>query len=402
MVNMGNPKKRAQTPPPSYPITPPSTCGPHKRVRFGTAELIDTNGFTNLRHSINCKEGESPSDFFEDPKEGSDTELFDSNDNEESISSTEDSAATSSPKCTPSPVSILSKHDPFSSLALAIDIPASTPTPTITEPFRFLDLPVSVRNRVYTHLLVIPALICVRQNHTSFSDEKKAFLYIERRAFLPGIAYALPQLVASGPKTRFSCFRHTNIAILRVNKEIFAEAKAVLYGKNDWEIVRPTNELTPPPDYSVRLFPQGCQRLVTRLSIKIRSFYDLEWLLLESGYSELRTFYRGLVCLMLLLELEDVGKGFGKKWARKAGENWAGYVQRLQGEITKELFRKMKEKVKDTKVVPVWTNLRVLFDGESYAVGASGGEVEAAEQVKREELRKGMMESWERFKKGRK
>ncbi|EDU48542.1 hypothetical protein L13192_09079 [Pyrenophora tritici-repentis] len=400
MVKMVNLKKRSATPPSSYPITPPSTCGPHKRVRFGTAELIDTNGFRDLRHSTISKEGESPSGFFEDPKEGSDTELFDINDYKESSSFTDNIATTLSPASTPSPVSILSKHDPFSSLALAIDAPSSTPTPTITEPFRFLDLPVSIRNRVYTHLLVIPALICVRQNHTSFSDERKAFLYTEGRACLPGIAYALPQLVVSGPKTHFSRFRHTNIAILRVNKEIFAEAKAVLYGKNDWEIVRPTNELTPPPDYSVRLFPQGCQRLVTRLSIKIRSFYDLEWLLLGGGCIDIRRFYRGLVCLTLLLELEDVGKGFGKNWAWKSGEKSAGYVQRLQDEIAKELFRKVKDKAKDTKIVPAWMNLRILFDGESYTARVVGHEVKAAEQVKREELTQGMMESWELFRKG--
>ncbi|KAF7570834.1 hypothetical protein PtrCC142_001810 [Pyrenophora tritici-repentis] len=354
MVKMVNLKKRSATPPSSYPITPPSTCGPHKRVRFGTAELIDTNGFRDLRHSTISKEGESPSGFFEDPKEGSDTELFDINDYKESSSFTDNIATTLSP--------------------------ASTP--------------------VYTHLLVIPALICVRQNHTSFSDERKAFLYTEGRACLPGIAYALPQLVVSGPKTHFSRFRHTNIAILRVNKEIFAEAKAVLYGKNDWEIVRPTNELTPPPDYSVRLFPQGCQRLVTRLSIKIRSFYDLEWLLLGGGCIDIRRFYRGLVCLTLLLELEDVGKGFGKNWAWKSGEKSAGYVQRLQDEIAKELFRKVKDKAKDTKIVPAWMNLRILFDGESYTARVVGHEVKAAEQVKREELTQGMMESWELFRKG--
>ena len=168
--------------------------------------------------------------------------------------------------------------------------------------------------------------------------------------------------------------------------------------------MRPTNELSPPPDYSIRLFPPGCQRLVTQLSIKIRSFYNLDdglLLLLRGGrFNQLAKFYPGLVSLTLILELEAAGRGFGKTWARKRGEKWVAYVQRLYDDIAKELFRKTMGKAKDAKVVPVWMNLRVLFDGESYVEGAGGGAVEGTDLVKRRELRQGMVEAWELFKKG--
>ena len=52
-------------------MTPPSTCGLHKRVRFSTAEVIDTNGYANLRHCTKGREGESPKGFFQGLQEGS-------------------------------------------------------------------------------------------------------------------------------------------------------------------------------------------------------------------------------------------------------------------------------------------------------------------------------------------
>ncbi|KAL1606792.1 hypothetical protein SLS60_004199 [Paraconiothyrium brasiliense] len=98
----------------------------------------------------------------------------------------------------------------------------------ITAPFPFLKLPLSIRKIVYSILLVVPGLICVRQNHTCYHDEEKAFLYAEARLLVPGIAYALPQITVGGFKVRLSRFRYANAGILRASKEVLAEAKAVM------------------------------------------------------------------------------------------------------------------------------------------------------------------------------
>ncbi|KAF1851716.1 uncharacterized protein K460DRAFT_254509, partial [Cucurbitaria berberidis CBS 394.84] len=295
--------------------------------------------------------------------------------------------------------SVLEKHDPFASLALAIDSPA-----TNTCPFPFMMLPLSVRNKVYEYLLVVPGIICVRQKHTSFHDERRAFLYAEHREYLPGIAYALAQLTVDGYKIRFACFAATNINILRASKEIYAEAKTVLYGKNAFEIVKPTNEMSPPPDFSVRLFPSGCQRLVTKLNIRLRSFYDLHWLL-SGGYNVIKNHYRGLDTLTLILEMDVASKGFGKEWSRKEQENWRVYVQRLQGNLRKDLFGDTK--LVKAKLIPTWINLRVLFGGESYDEKfytppniANAPDSELVEHTKRDELKRALVEAWELFKKG--
>ncbi|KAL1792797.1 hypothetical protein ACET3X_009304 [Alternaria dauci] len=389
---MDLPFGRQQTPPCSSLLTPPSTGGPQKRVRF--SDIDDFNNKARRANAVN--EGESPNAFFEEP-ETLDAETRDDSDDSESTPSANNTVPPS-----PAPVvslmakpTALEKHDTFASLALTINAPATT----TTEPFRFMDLPISVRNQVYTHLLVVPGLICVRQKHTAFHDEKKAFLYTERREFLPGIAYALVHFHVDGHKTRFSLVGCTNINILRVNKEIFSEAKAILYGKNAFEIVRPTNELSPPPDFSVRLFPTGCQRLVTKLNIKIRTFYDLHWLL-SGGYNVMKNYYRGLVSLTLILEMDSTSKGFGKTWARAGAEKWATYVQRLQVEMAKELVKKVKVQGTDIKIIPTWMNLRVLFSGEGYDE-AMGTVVDlgGVQRVKQDEMRQGLTEVWELLKK---
>jgi hypothetical protein len=385
-------------------MSPPPTGGLYKRVHFAEPEIAKTDSNKKSRHLDKSKEGESPEGFFEEVYEGSDTEVHESSEDESTPSA--DDTSPSSPVSTTSIATkstALEKHDAFASLALAIDGPN-----TITGLFPFLQLPLSVRSKIYEHLLVVPGLICVRQKHTSYHDEKKAFLYAERREFLPGIAYALVQLTVGGYKVRFFRFSNTNINILRANKETYAEAKVVLYGKNNFEIVKPTNELCPPLDFSVHLFPTGCQRLVKELNIRIRSFYDLHWLL-SGGYNVLKNYYRGLDTLTLILEIDSVSKGFGKMWRRKEQEKWTIYIQRLQGDLTKELFRKMK--TNNTKVVPTWMNFRVLFTGESYdeklcatnnTANANTNIDEIAEQAKRDELRQALVETWELFKKGAK
>jgi hypothetical protein len=375
------PYERPQTPPPrSYPMTPPPTGGQDKRTRFAETETGS---------NVKSKEGESPNSFFEEVASYlEDYEISDS-ETDPSVSDSAPSSPVSATSEAPKTIT-LQKHNPFASPVVADIVSA-----TFNGPFPFMKLPLSVRRRVYEHLLVVPGIICVRQKHTSFHDEKKAFLYAERREFLPGIAYALAQLTVDGCKIRFSRFASTGINILCANKEVYTEAKAILYGKNAFEIVKPTNELCPPPDYSVRLFPTGCQRLVRDLNIRIRSFYDLSWLL-NGGYNTLKNFYRGLQTLTLMLELDTANKGFGKAWCKKAGEKWTEYVERLRGEVAKELFRKMKKKT--GKVVPTWMNLRVLFSGEAYDGMVGGGE--GVEKVMRDELRQGLVETWELFKKG--
>jgi hypothetical protein len=387
---MANPIERPQTPSPTYPMTPPPTGRHEKRARFAEAE---SGSNFKSRHTVKSKEGESPDASFE--KLASDAELNESSDNE-TITSASDTAPSSPVSATSKTLKTTTLQYPelFASLAIAVNISA-----TFTNPFPFMKLPLSVRRRIYEYLLVVPGLVCVRQNYTASVDETRTSLNAERREFLPGIAYALAQLSVDGYKIRFSRFASTNINILRTSKEVYAEAQVILYYKNAFEIVKPTDELCPPPDYGVRLFPTGCQRLVTRLNIRIRSFYDLNWLL-DGGYDTIKNFYRGLNTLTLILELDSANKGFGKAWARNKGEMWAEYVDRLRDEVSKELLRKMKKSTSGgTTVVPTWMHLRVLFSGESYD-GMFGGGGERAEKVKRDELRVGLVETWESFRKG--
>jgi hypothetical protein len=393
---MNRPVERTRTPPLSYLMTPPPTGGHDKRARFAGAKTIDTGTNTQSRHSVHNKEGESPDDFFEELAFL--TEILENSDNE-SISSASDTAPSS-------PISAISetpKFDTSMKHKLCADFVPTvnfTATATPTGPFSFMKLPLSVRKRVYEHLLVIPGLICVRQNHTASlsPSSSQALLSVERRSLLPGIASAHASLSVSGPKVPLPRIDSTNTAILCASKEVYAEAKTILYAGNAFEIIRPTNELSPPPDFSVRLFPVGCQKLVTSLNIKIRSFYDLDWLL-SGGYNSIKNSYRGIKTLTLVLELDSIGKGFGKMWARKEGEGWNEYVKRLHGEVAKELFRKMKKKGGSEKFVPGWMELRVLFTEEAYddKVGGAGAEVE---QVKRDELKQGLVQTWKLFKKG--
>jgi hypothetical protein len=104
-----------------------------------------------------------------------------------------------------------------------------TPASVTASPFPFTKLPPSVRKKIYTLLLVVPGLVCVRQNHTAYHTAEKAFLYAEPRLLLPGIAYALPQVTAGGFKIRFSRFHGVNAGVLRVSREVHGEARAVLY-----------------------------------------------------------------------------------------------------------------------------------------------------------------------------
>jgi hypothetical protein len=354
------------------------------------------------RSQTKVKEGESISEFFDDYSESSNAKVIHDGDvsrlplDSSSVSSKGDlSVITTATSLTPTDVenAVLDKPESPTPLIAAVH------TAIDNKPFPFLNLPASCRKRIYQHLLVIPSLICVRQNHTAFHHEPKAFLYAEPRDLLPGISYALTQLTVDGPKSRFSKSPTTNLNILLTNKEIFTEARAVMYSMNAFEIVKPTNELSPQPDFSIPLFPPGYQRLVTSLNIKIRSFYDLDWIL-SGGYNVIKNYYRGLNTLTLLLELDSATKGFGRAWARKSGEKWTAYIKRLRGEMGRDLFGDKK-----AGLVPVWVDLRVLFSGEAYGFSVNDNVVAVMsgmrdEREKQEELRRGLVESWELFKKG--
>lgn len=229
------------------------------------------------------------------------------------------------------------------------------------DPFPFEKLPLSVRNRVYDYLLVVPALICVRQKHTTYHHDKNAYLAIEQQNLLPGIAHAAAQLTVDGFKFRFSRFRSTNVSILQTSKKIYAETRAVLYGSNDFEIRCPSLEFNPPPNFKIRLFPSGCQGLVRNLNIRFRAFYPLQWLL-YGGYAEIKDAYCSLATLTLIFELETARKGFAKLACKREGESWTSYVERLQRLLAAQFLAQDA----NAKMFPAWINFRVLFDGDRY------------------------------------
>ncbi|KAH9864884.1 hypothetical protein IAQ61_008829 [Plenodomus lingam] len=188
-----------------------------------------------------------------------------------------------------------------------------------------------------------------------------------------------------------------------VNKEVHAEAKAVLYSQNDFEIIKPTNELAPPPDYSVRLFPSRCQRLVTKLIIRIHSVYDLRWLL-NGGYNVIKNYYRGLASLTLILEKQSTTRDLSKKWARKEEEKWTAYIKRLQVDLSHDLFDAKKSKMV-VKAIPTWINLHILFTGEAYIETSRASNTDLTgeqmtEQIRRDEIKHTPVDTLELFKKG--
>lgn len=271
-----------------------------------------------------------------------------------------------------------------------------------------MKLPLPVRNRVYDFLCVVPALICVRQNHIVYHAERQAYLHAEHRELLPGIAYALAQLTVDGYKFRFARFRSTNVNILQASKKVHAEAKAVMYSANDFEILRPSLEFSPPPNFKIPLFPRGYQGLVRKLNIRIRAFYPLQWLL-NGGHADLKDAYRDLDSLTLIFEMEVAQKGFGKRACRIEGEAWVPYVQRLRNLLAVELYGQ----VEVDKNMPIWINFRVLFDGDRYddaaelhhgglATIAAGSATASSERAKEDAsrlgMKRGLAEAFELFK----
>jgi hypothetical protein len=385
-----------KTPPHSvYPLTPPSTGQSVKRVRFADLAEIDSGSKRLTQHA----EGDVLSRLSKQIQESTSARA-DNVDTDASLPIGGESATQIAiPSVTPVHFrkSIIEKNELFASLAITIE------TPVLEKPFPFMKLPLAIRARIYEHLVVVPVMICVRQNHTAFHKERQAILYAERRELLPGIAYALTQLIVDGHKSRFSQLAAANVNILRVSKQVHAEAKPIMYGRNDFEIIKPTRETAPPVDFSVRLFPSGYQRLVTKLNIRIRSFYDLSWLI-GGGYNAIKNYYRGLRTLTLILEMNSSSKNYGKMWSQQCGEEWPGYVQRLQGMVAQDLSARSKSK--NAKKIPVWINLRVLFSGEAYHEGliVPGDDTSILGDnldglTKRSELKRALPEVWELLKK---
>lgn len=398
---------RPVTLPPSFGLlTPPTTGGFSGRKSFPEQQepLVS---FTRLSKSE--IQGEDLDRFFEDYDEGSSVNSEDdSSDSQLSLDSSSiatgnegSRGASSISNVSHAPVRTALSTQHISSVCGS----RSTTTYVALEDFPFMELPISVRNKVYKHLLVVPAIICVRQKHTAFHDEKKAFLYAERRELLPGIAYALTQTKVDGFKSRLSRFDGKNLNILRVSREVFNEARSVMYGCNEFDIVKPANELAPEPSFSTPLFPPGYQRIVAKLNIRIRTFYDMHWLL-SGGYNVIRNHYRGLSTLTLILEIDSAAKGFGRQWARKKSEKWVTYITRLQSALAGHLFDGTGS---PNKTIPTCLNLRVLFSGEAYtgsshawtdAPGTATTDSMENQQTRREELRSALVETWELFKKG--
>jgi hypothetical protein len=396
IINMDTAHDPPKTPPRSvYPLTPPSTGQSVKRVRFTDLVEIDSGSKRLKQHA----EG----DVLSRPSKQIQESISARADNVDTDASLpiggEFATQVAIPSVTPvhSRKSIIEKNELFASLAIAIG------TPALEKPFPFMKLPLAIRTRIYEHLVVVPAIICVRQNHTAFHKERQAILYAERRELLPGIAYALTQLTVDSHKSRFSQLAAANVNILRVSKQVHAEAKPIMYGRNEFEIIKPTRETAPPVDFSVRLFPSGYQCLVTKLNIRIRSFYDLSWLLC-GGYNAIKNYYRSLRTLTLILEMDSSSKNYGKMWSRRCGEKWPGYIQRLQGMVAQDLSA--RSKWKNTGKIPVWINLRVLFSGEAYEryliipgddTSISGDDLDGL--TKRSELKRALPEVWELLKK---
>jgi hypothetical protein len=214
---------RSTTPPSSlYPLTPPSTGDSHKRSSFGNTKHFNAN----VKRLSKLEEEELTTTFFSEVREDSNIELV-------IFTYWTDNTTPPSPVSDLSIASAISTEDEcdhITSITIIVNTVATS------EPFPLLKLPLSVRKKVYEHLLVIPALISVRQNRASLYQGKKYYLHAESRELLPGIASALAQLTVNGYKVRFSRFANTNINILLASKEVHAEAKAVLYGKNVFEI----------------------------------------------------------------------------------------------------------------------------------------------------------------------
>lgn len=111
------------------------------------------------------------------------------------------------------------------------------------------------------------------------------------------------------------------------------------YGANEFEIVCPNLETSPPPDYKIRLFPRGYQRYVQSLNIRVRALYPLKWLL-NGGYGEIKRAYLGLDTFTIIFEMESGNKDLGKALSKMEDERWGTYGESrmiIMGRQSREL-----------------------------------------------------------------
>ncbi|KAF2647833.1 hypothetical protein K491DRAFT_550700, partial [Lophiostoma macrostomum CBS 122681] len=274
-------------------------------------------------------------------------------------------------------------------------------------PFNFLGLPLAIRKKVYSLVLTIPALISVRQNRTRTYNESNAYLFADSRYLLPGIAFALAQLVVSGTKFHYSRYSYTNAALLRVSQKIHREAKEIMYAGNDFDIANLNRETSPPADFSIPLFPRGYARFLRKMTVRAKSVYGFQYLIKDAGHEELRNHYRGLDTLTLILEVDSIHRGYGRKLSRGEGgdEKWVAYVKRVHNVLQMELFGCPGI----FKSIPLWINMKVLVTGDHYVEAGVEGDVDAmdvddevedGDEIKEQHLKAAVAEAFELFKKG--
>jgi hypothetical protein len=269
-------------------------------------------------------------------------------------------------------------------------------------PFNFLGLPLAVRKKIYALILTIPALISVRQNRTCTYNETNAYLFAESRQLLPGIAFALAQLVVDGTKFQYCRYRYANAAILRVSQKIHYEAKEVMYQGNDFDLANLNNETSPPADFKIPLFPRGYARLIRKMTVRAQSIYGFQYLIKHAGHEHLKNHYRGVETLTLILELDSIHKGYGRPLSRDIGEKWIAYVKRVHNILQMELFGCPGI----FKSIPVWVNMRVLMTGDHYVDPGVDNQENAMDidededELKERHIKAAVPEAFELFKRG--
>ncbi|KAH9875056.1 hypothetical protein J1614_004544 [Plenodomus biglobosus] len=306
---MAIPIKRPRTPSPApYLLTPPPTGVPKKRVRLSHVEVSKVSSGSSTKSN----KGESPNAISEEILKDSDGDLGEMSESESTTTSNNTTPAVASSDTTATSVaserSIREKLDQFATLDLAFDTPVA-----VTKPFPF-KLPISVRNRIYEHLLVVPAIICVRQNHTSYHDEKKPSCTLSAASFFPVLRMLSPKSSSMASKYNSSASAPpTSISFVLTAKSML---KPRLF-----YTARMTSRSSSRPMNSHHRLITACtySHLAASALSRLHSFYDLQWLL-SGDYNAIKNYYRGLVSLTLIVEKQSKNKGFGKKWARKEEE----------------------------------------------------------------------------------
>ena len=378
-------------------LTPPPTGGSKKRVRFADH---DEDGPIPKRLEFSQESGPNPT---------SDEALQATSTGHLSISSQDDNGnATKTEKQLVPLLPILrscmvekSRFAKDASVEMidieALELSADTPVvQSFIEPFRFMDLPLKIRKMIYTLLVTVPGLICLRQNRSYSYDEPGAGIHDDKYELLPGIALVCIQRVSDGMRYPFCRFPFTNSAILRASKTTYAEAKAIMYGRNEFEISNLNSETSPIVNYKVPLLPPGYQRIIQNITLRAYAPYGFRYIV-NGGHQALKNYYRGLQTLTLVLELHRLDKGYAKTFKRWTNESWDDYVNRIHQCLQIFFF----ESTNLNKTIPRWMYLNVLFPGEEYLDAA--GHVQRTDpttidEIIQDHIKRGVSEAFEMFK----